>query len=100
PPASPPRCRVATPWVDAMAAHDLQETGVIGEAERAGRLRDVPIVALQSCHDDLALGLCLESLEAGGRLAAPEPGRRRGSRPVADVGGHVVDADRVAVRGN
>src|SRR6266550_7939524 len=45
---------------DVMAAHDLQEAGVIGKAQRLRRPRDVPVVVLQGCDDDLALRLRLE----------------------------------------
>ena len=50
-----------------VAAHDLEQAGVIGEAERLGGPRDVPVVLLERLEDDLPLGLRLERLERSGR---------------------------------
>ena len=56
---------------------------MVGETERAGSARDVPVVPLQGGDDNLALCLRLESLKAGGRRAwRLSPRRRR----VADLG--------------
>src|SRR6267378_1514334 len=50
---------------DVMPTHDLQEAGVIGEAERLRRPGDVPVVVLERRDDDLALGLRPEGMERG-----------------------------------
>ena len=49
---------------DPVPAHDLEQAGVIGEAERLGGTRDVPVVPLEGGHDDLPLRLRLELLES------------------------------------
>src|SRR4051794_35014205 len=50
-----------------VAAHDLQQTGMIGKTERFRRRRDVPVVALERFEQDSAFGLCLEGLECSRR---------------------------------
>src|SRR5437667_6088451 len=81
---------------DVMAAHDLQEAGVIGKAQRLRRPRDVPVVVLQGCDDDLALRLRLEGVECG-RCGAPCSAGPR-TRAFLDVGGDVLHTDRLAIR--
>src|SRR2546425_12805700 len=81
---------------DVMAAHDLQEARMIGKAERLRRPRDVPVVVLQGCDDDLALGLRLEGVESG-RCGAPCGAGPR-TPPFLDVGGGVLPTDPLALR--
>jgi hypothetical protein len=45
-------------------AHDLEQAGVIGEAERLSGPGDVPVVPLEGRNDDLPLRLGLELLES------------------------------------
>src|SRR5438128_1384389 len=70
-PRTPGVERPYSPPTDVMPPHDLEQTGVIGEAQRLRGARDVPVVPLQGGDDDLAFRLGLERLEG------------RGSRPVA-----------------
>ena len=49
-----------------VAAHDLEKAGVVGEPKRFGSLRDVPIVALQGRHNNVAFRLHLQVLERPG----------------------------------
>src|SRR2546428_2087050 len=79
-----------------MPTHDLQEARMIGEAQRLRRARDVPVVVLQGCDDDLALGLRLEGMECG-RCGAPCGAGLR-TRVFLDVGGDVFHTDRLAIR--
>src|SRR5947207_15837166 len=79
-----------------MAAHDLQEAGMIGKAQGLRRPREVPVVVLQGCDDDLALGLRLEGVESG-RCGAPCGAGPR-TRAFLDVGGDVLHTDRLAIR--
>ena len=50
-----------------MAPHDLEQAGVVGQAERFGRPRDVPVVLFQRLDDDAPFGLGFERLEGAGR---------------------------------
>src|SRR6185503_11935892 len=50
----------------AVAAHDLQQAGVIRQPERLGGPRDVPIVCVERVEDDLAFGLRLLRLQCPG----------------------------------
>jgi len=44
---------------DAVPPHDLEQAGVICEAQLLGRARDMPVVALQRSEHDPPLGLRL-----------------------------------------
>src|SRR5256886_7789308 len=79
-----------------MPTHDLQEARMIGKAQRWRRPRAVPVVVLQGCDDDLALGLRLEGMECG-RCGAPCGAGSR-TRAFLDVGGDVFHTDRLAIR--
>src|SRR5438034_4298271 len=79
---------------DCVPAHDLQQARVIGEAELLGRLRDVPLVALQSGHDDASLGLGFEGVKARGRGARTRFARDA-PRSVPDLGWYVIQPDQV-----
>ncbi len=68
---------------------------MIGEPELLGGVRDVPVVALQGRHDDLALGLHLLLFERAWGV-----GRGAWARPlvIADLCRHVVACQLLAVR--
>src|SRR5712691_2838905 len=89
------RLRALAP-ADVMATHDLQEAGVIGKAQSLRRPRDVPVVVLQGCDDDLALRLRFEGVECG-RCGAPCSAGPR-TRAFLDVGVDVLHTDRLAIR--
>src|SRR3989454_2136808 len=83
---------------DSMPPHDLQQAGVIGQAEPLCGLRDAPIVALQRRHDDTALGLGPERVEArraGACTCPPRPARP--ARP-PDPRPHVAHARTARAR--
>ena len=79
-------------FLESVPAHDLQEARVIGESERSGGLRHVPVVPLKCGDDDLTLGLRLQVDEgARGRLAGVNGG---GS---LDLRGDVLFHDRITI---
>ena len=56
--------------LDAEPAHDLEQAGVVGQAQLLGGAGDVPVVPLQRRDHDLALGFGLEAWKSRPRAAA------------------------------
>src|SRR5262245_33572242 len=80
-----------------VAPHDLQQAGMIGEAECLGGLGDMPVVPLEAGDAYLPLRLCLQRLE--------RPWRRRGIGGLVTVVAlnlrrSISGADGLVVRGD
>src|SRR5262245_53494246 len=51
---------------DVVTPHDFEQAGMVGNADGLSRLRDVPVMLLESREDDLPFGLSLQRLERSG----------------------------------
>src|SRR5262245_9383172 len=83
--------------LDTEAAHDFEETCVVGEAQLFGCLRHMPLIPLERLDDDLAFGLLLLLLE-GARCAVR--GARDGASMITDLRGHRSLRQLVPVAGD
>src|SRR5438876_7397024 len=77
---------------DVMPAHDLEQAGVIGQAQLLRRPGDVPAVPFQCRDEDAPLGFRLELLESAAAAGAASIGMR-----ASDLGWHLLGADHLAV---